>query len=219
MIKLPDFKKAFDHENDFYLSSHPSRMGKCLAHYELFKIANALPGAIVECGVFKGVSFLRFATFQHLYGDRPRKLIGFDTFTTFPQTAFPGDKARRAAFIQDAGTASISTAQLFSVAKKKGLDVSMDLVAGDVTKTVPAYVKAHPDLKIALLNLDTDIYEPAVTVLQYLYPHIVKGGVLISDDYGIFPGETKAIDDYFKGRPVVIRNFPKLKTPRYIIKT
>lgn len=218
MIKLPDFSKTFDYENGFYLTSHPNRLGKALAHYELFRQVNHLDGAIVECGVFKGASFLRFATFQEQFGKKPRKVIGFDTFGKFPSTGFTKDKKARQEFIDEAGESSISKSQLLVVAKKKGIKTPVELVAGDVLKTVPAYLKAHPNLKIALLNLDTDIYEPAVTILKYLYPRIVKGGILISDDYKVFPGETKAIDDYFKGKKVKIHNFPKLLTPHYIVK-
>ncbi len=218
MIKLPDFKKAFEYENNFYFTSHPNRLGKALAHYELFKMANELDGAIIECGVFKGASLLRFATFQEQFGKKKRKIIGFDTFAAFPVTQFKADQAHRDDFIEDAGAASISKTQLLSVAKRKGLTVSIELVAGDVVKTVPAYLKAHPNLKIALLNLDTDIYEPAVTVLKYLFPRIVPGGIFITDDYKVFPGETKAVNEYFKGTSVKIRKFPKLKTPHYIIK-
>ena len=218
MIQLPDFKKSFEYENNFYLTSPPGRLGKCLAHYELFRLANELDGDIVECGIFKGASFLRFATFQEQFGKKPRKIIGFDTFGKFPSTAFQADKKERKNFIKEAGESSISKSQLLSVAKKKGLTVPIELVAGDVVKTVPEYVKKYPNLKIALLNLDTDIYEPAVTVLKYLFPRIVKGGVFITDDYKVFPGETKAVNEYFQGASVSIQKFPKLKTPHYIIK-
>ena len=75
-----------------------------------------------------------------------------------------------------------------------GFGQSVELVPGDITLTVPEYVKAKPELRISLLNLDTDIYEPAVTILDHLFPRIVRGGILILDDYGTFPGETKAVD-------------------------
>jgi len=51
MIPLPDFEKAFDYENNFYLSCDMTRISKILAHYELFKLVNQVPSAIVECGV------------------------------------------------------------------------------------------------------------------------------------------------------------------------
>lgn len=68
------------------------------------------------------------------------------------------------------------------------------------------------------LNLDTDIYEPAVVVLKHLYPLIVPGGILILDDYGTFPGEAQAVDEYFRGRSIAIQKFPFAMTPCYIRK-
>jgi hypothetical protein len=219
MIDLPDFSKAFEYENNFYLSCDITRFSKFMAHYELFKMAHELPGAIVECGVFKGASLVRFAGFRDLMGNPfSHKIIGFDMFGDFPETGFQEDIEYRERFVRGAGLSSISVEQLNEVLKNKGIDKNVELVAGDITKTVPDYVKKNPHLKISLLNLDTDIYEPAVTILEHLYPRIVKGGVLILDDYGTFPGETKAVDDYFKGTDIKIRKFPFAMTPCYIIK-
>ena len=89
---------------------------------------------------------------------------------------------------------------------------------GDITKTLPKYVKSHPKLKISLLNLDTDVYEPAVTILEQLYPKIVKGGILLIDDYKVTVGETKAVNEYFKGKDIKIRKFSYSKTPHFIVK-
>ncbi len=89
MIELPDFEKAFSYENKFYLSCNINRISKVLAHYELFKITHEIPGNIVECGVFKGVSFSRWATFRNLFGNPySKRIIGFDTFGKFPETSF-----------------------------------------------------------------------------------------------------------------------------------
>jgi len=219
MISLPEFTKAFEYENNFYLSCDNTRISKILAHYELFKIAKDLPGAMVECGVFKGASFVRFAGFRNLFGNPfSHKLVGFDIFGAFPMTNFEDDKKYRNKFVEVAGEQSISKEQLIEVLNKKGNDENVELVEGDIVKTVPDYLKKNPNLKISLLNLDTDIYEPAVTILEHFWPRIVRGGVLILDDYGTFPGETKAVDDYFKNTNVKILKFPFAMTPCYIIK-
>jgi hypothetical protein len=219
MIKLPNFKKSFEYENNFYLSCDSSRIGKVLAHYELFKIANYLPGSIVECGVFKGASLSRFSMMRELFGNSSsKKIIGFDAFGKFPNTKFHSDQKHRKNFIESSGEEGISKIQMIQVLKNKKTSNNVELIKGDITKTVPKYLKIHPELKISLLNLDTDIYEPAVTILENLYPRLVKGGVLILDDYGTFPGETKAVDDYFDGKNVEIKKFPFATTPSFIIK-
>jgi hypothetical protein len=185
----------------------------------LYKIVRELPGDIVECGVFKGISLIRLITFRELFkNSSSKKVIGFDTFGKFPETEFSDDMELRKKFIDTAGEESISKEQLEDVIKKKGIYHNTELVKGDITETVPKYVAAHPELRISILHLDVDIYEPSVTVLDYLYPRLVKGGVLMLDDYGIFPGETKAVDDYFKDKDVQILKFPFAITPSYIIK-
>lgn len=218
-ITLPDFEKSFDYENDFYLSCDITRISKILAQYELFKLVQNIPGAIVECGVLKGASFSRFAVFREIFSNPfSKQIIGFDTFGEFPETSFEGDKQRRDLQITVAGNESISTEQLHDVLKHKGVDRNVELIKGDITKTVPKYLEENPRLKISLLNLDTDIYEPAVTILEKLYPRITKGGILILDDYETFPGEAKAVDDYFKDEKIEIKKFSFCLSPCYIIK-
>lgn len=219
MINLPDFSHAFDYENNFYLSCDPTRIGKLLAHYELYKMVRNVPGAIVECGVFKGTSLVRFASFRDLFGNPySKKIIGFDTFGTFPETQFDQDKYPRHKFIKNAGEESISKEQLLSVLDNKKIEKNVELIEGDILQTVPDYLEQHPELKISLLNLDTDIYEPAVVILERLFPRIVTGGVLILDDYGVFPGETKAVDEYFASQNIKIQKFPFCMTPCYVVK-
>ncbi len=219
MIELPNFEKAFEYENNFYLSCDITRISKILSHYEIYKMIKEVPGEIIECGVFKGASYLRFAMFREIFGNPfSKKIIGFDTFSKFPETTFQDDTKARNKFISSAGSDSISKDQLLKILDNKGLNKHVDLIEGDITETIPSYVKANPELKISLLNLDTDIYEPAVTILEHLYPKITKGGILMLDDYGTHPGETKAVDEYFKNKTVEIKKFSFAMTPCYIIK-
>lgn len=217
MDEFPDFTKAFKYENEFYLSCGVSRIAKLLSHCELYKMVLGVPGVIVECGVFKGVSLSRFAMFRELFEKGcSRKIVGFDSFDVFPETDFEPDKPFREEFIECAGRKSISIEQMKRVLLHKGCGQNVELVAGDICKTVPEYLEKNPSLKIAFLNLDTDIYEPAVTILKHLWPRITKGGILILDNYGVFPGETKAINDYFKNKTINFRKPSLSKTICYI---
>ncbi len=219
MIELPDPDKAWAYENGFYLTCEPARLGKLLAHYELYKQTAELPGAIVECGVFKGASLARFAMFRALLGNAFSKpIVAFDAFGPFPATEYQPDQPHRERFIAAAGGESISTDQLQQVLAHKRCEQNIELIAGDITITVPDYVANNPQFEIALLNLDTDLYEPAQTILEHLYPRIVPGGILILDDYGVFPGETQAVDEYFHGQPIQIKQFPFSATPCYVVK-
>ena len=53
------------------------------------KIARSVPGDIVECGVFKGTSLVRFALIRKLLGDSSSRILAFDTFSkTYPNTKY-----------------------------------------------------------------------------------------------------------------------------------
>ena len=216
MIKLPDFHKPFDYENNFYLSCDNSRIGKMLAHYELLKLSSKIPGCIIECGVFKGISLIRLATFLKLLKSN-KKIIAFDTFGKHPTTKISSDHKRRNKLLSH-GEKGISEKQLMKVLRQKGLEKSIRLVKGDITETVPRYLKLNPKLKISLLNLDVDFYEPSISILKNFYPKLSKDGILMLDDYGIWDGETMAVNEYFSGKNIKIRKFLFSQTPSYIVK-
>lgn len=219
MIKLPDFKKAYEYENNFYLSCETSRIGKIIAHYELYKKVIDIAGEIVECGVFKGASFIRLAIFRNLFGMHfSKRIIGFDTFGKFPKAEFPKDVDSLQEFVDEAGEESISRQQLMNVLEHKDIDKYCELIEGDVIKTVPDYIGSHPELKISILNLDCDFYEASVTILKYFYPRLSKNGVLMLDNYGDFYGETKAVDEFFKDQNVTIHKLPYSESPCFIVK-
>ena len=216
MIKLPNFHKSFDYENNFYLSCDNSRIGKMIAHYELFKLSSKIPGCIIECGVFKGASLIRFATFLKLLKSN-KKIIAFDTFGKHTTTKISSDHKRRKILLSH-GKEAISEKQLMNILKRKGLEKNIQLIKGDITETVPNYLKLNPKLKISLLNLDVDFYEPSMSILENFYPKLSKGGILMLDDYGVWDGETMAVDEYFIDKKIKIRKHMFSKTPSYIIK-
>lgn len=212
-----DVEKKWDYENGFYLTSHLTRLPKMLAHYEIYKSIVNLPGQIVECGVFKGTSLIRFCTFREvLESPFSRKIIGFDIFGKFPKKGDVDDAAFIEKFERDAGD-GISVTELKQVFSHKGFE-NYELVKGDIIETVPDYAEAHPELKIALLHIDVDVYEPSMVVLQHLYDRVVKGGVIIFDDYGTVAGETKAIDEFFCNKDVEVEKLPISHIPAYIRK-
>lgn len=57
------------------------------------------------------------------------------------------------------------------------------------------------DEPVALAHVDCDWYESVLVCLERIVPHVVTGGMLVVDDYGYWPGCTRAVDEYFAGRP------------------
>ena len=73
---------------------------------------------------------------------------------------------------------------------------NIKLIKGRVEETL--LVLKNLPKKISILRLDTDFYSSTKVELNILYPRLVKGGVLIIDDYGFWKGARKAVDEYFK---------------------
>ena len=218
MIKLPKVENNFNYENNFYLTCNPDRISKVLIQYELFMKTQKIRGDIVECGVFKGVSLIRFAIFRELLQNQSKRIIGFDTFGKFPEAKFVKDKKKREKFLEMSGEQSISTNQLLKILKQKKISHDVELIKGDITKSLIKYMNKNPKIQISLLNLDVDLYEPTKIILENLFPRISKGGILVLDDYNVFPGETEAVNEYFKNTNYKIKQFDFRETPSYIIK-
>lgn len=55
------------------------------------------------------------------------------------------------------------------------------------------------DKKFCLVHIDCDQYRSVKECVEFFYPRMVKGGIMIFDDYGfvLTPGATKAVDDFF----------------------
>ena len=228
MIKLPKFniQNMYDAETHYNLFMNKERFSKLLIHYEVFKKIKDIPGSIVECGVFKGTSFSRFAMMRELISNsKVNKLIAFDVFNdNFPNTKYKNEKKQREHWIKTAGGSSISTAQLDKIFKKKKIK-NYELVKGDVLKTIPNYLKKNPNLKISLLNIDIDFVETTQCVLDNFYSKVSKGGIILFDNYeGIgaggthYKGETRTINKFLKKVKKKIIKFPFFNRPSYIVK-
>ena len=64
-----------------------------------------------------------------------------------------------------------------------------------------AYAAERPGLRIALLNLDFDVYEPTIAALEALYDRVVPGGIVTLDEYAVHNWrESDAFDDFRKAR-------------------
>lgn len=213
-------RDVFDLENSFYLRSDPYRLGKVLGQYEVYKQIVGLPGAVVECGVFKGVSLIRFATFRHvLETAESRKIIGFDAFGDFPSDGLsrPDDIDFATTHDDQSGGPGISTEELSKLLTAKGFG-NFELVRGNVLETVKPYFAAHDYEKIALLHLDMDVHAPTAVTLETLWDRVVPGGIVMVDDYGTVTGATVAIDEFVAGKGIRIQKAPYYKIPAYIVK-
>ena len=209
----------WDFENGYYWHAPPSRIGKLLSQYELYKKISHLPGDIVELGVYKAASLIRLATFRELIeNESSRKIVGFDAFGSFPREGLSKDEDL--AFIEkfeQAGGDGLSEEEVESVLERKGFG-NFALQKGDIFESLPSYLKKFPATRISLLHLDLDVKEPTLFALELLWDRVVVGGLIVVDDFGAVSGATDAVEEFAKTRDVNIEKPSFYKVPAFFVK-
>jgi hypothetical protein len=147
-------------------------------------------------------------------------VVGFDMFTSFP--APEGfDAAQVEAFVKESQFEGVTTGEIEALVEAAGIETARcELVAGDIMKTVPAYVAERPGLRVSLLNLDLDLEEGTLAALEAFWPRVAPGGIVVLDEYGVHRWtESNAVDRFFSGKDARLRTLPWAKSPTaYIVK-
>lgn len=211
---------AWDYENGYHWFSPPARFGKFLAHYELYKMIAELPGDVVELGVFKANSLIRFATFRRiLENDDSRAIRGFDAFGKFPRNegGLDADQNFIEGFETSAGD-GLSQDEVKQLVGAKGF-TNIDLRGGNVFDTVPQFLSQCPAARIALLHLDMDVREPTQFALDQLYDRVVPGGLVVFDDFGAVAGASEVAEQFAAERGLKLRKLNFYAVPTYLVKS
>ena len=172
-----------------------------------------VPGAFVECGVWRGGSVLAMILTLQRLGREDRDIHLYDTFEGMTEPTEHDVSAhdppaletwRQARAHGDRPWPELFHPSLFSEHRVRKTVLGsgypaerVHFVRGAVEETLPE----HAPERIALLRLDTDWYESTRHELEHLYPRLGRGGVLIVDDYGHWDGARRAVDEYFAQHP------------------
>ncbi len=174
-----------------------------------YVIERGIEGDIVECGVWRGGSMLSVAMRLKELKVTDHKLWLYDTYEGM-SAPDENDFSKRSgdAAVKFAETQTSEDSSDWCCASLEDVQANIKLadypeknikfIKGKVEDTIPSNI---PE-KIALLRLDTDWYASTKHELEHLFPCLVKGGILIIDDYGHWEGCRKAVDEYFAGSPV-----------------
>ena len=193
-------RHAHSREFDFVPYEMNTKYTRRLLHFErLLRRIERVDGRIIECGVGPGRSIFAFSVISESLG-RPREIWGYDTFEGMP----PPQEQDGPENAHKGGWWSYSREHVRELLRFSGLDESfirdgITFVPGDLRETLPTY-DGGP---IALLHLDVDFYASYKCALEFLYPHVSKGGIVAFDEYGsaTWIGATRAIDEFFSERP------------------
>lgn len=201
---------------------------------------NGIEGSFVECGVWKGGAVGAMAKGNIDFGKKRRDLHLFDAFDDIcpPVAAVDGQKAvddvKKYSLLQNedemqgqlepikgaydafGGHGTIDGCRKLLIEDIKYPQEYIHFHKGWFQETLP--VDASKIDKIAILRLDGDWYDSIKVCLDFLFDKVVKGGLVVIDDYGYYEGCTKAVDEFLAGRN--IKTFLSYSTTscRYFVK-
>ena len=114
-------------------------------------MVTGIPGDIVECGVYKLASVIRFATFRSLLENvYSRKLFAFDAFGEFPTGALQNkDDLNFVKSFETAGGDGLGMDESQEILKFKQLEKNTFCIKGDVAQTIPAFLTGLSRTRIA----------------------------------------------------------------------
>lgn len=182
-----------------------SYMASLLFMDEMYKKILKVPGVVMEFGVWWGANLAVFQSLRGIYEpyNYTRKVIGFDTFEGYPDSMKDQDKNSKYLFkgnysvsknYQDYLNKVMEFHELENVMSHK---LKFETVKGDISATLPEYLKRNPQTIISLAYFDLGLYEPTKKTLEAILPYLTKGSVLVFDELNFedMPGETVALKE------------------------
>jgi Macrocin-O-methyltransferase (TylF) len=148
-------------------------------------------GDAIELGVWRGDIAVILTEFTRRVGSTTY-LLG--TFSGFSKDDLTGVDAKKKIEFTDFPPNTVS-----------------DLVGSDGVKFVKG---SFPDTQdqipigaaCACVHIDCDLYNPFKSGLEFFYPRLVRGGLLVMHDYSslYWDGVEKAIDEFFADKPEMV---------------
>ncbi len=150
----------------------------------------SVPGAIVECGVFKGGAAALLA-----HAAPSRDIYLFDSFEGLPP---PGAKdGQQALDAYQAGWCAGSEDEVRQIfGRLRLLSPHVHFVKGWFQDTFPQTTVGA----IALLHVDADWYDSVRLCLERFWDDVAPGGFVVFDDYARWEGCTRAVDEFLAAR-------------------
>lgn len=165
-----------------------------------------VPGVFAELGVYKGKS----ATIIHqMDPDRPFHL--FDTFSGFTSDDLQLETGEAATYTPD----NFADTSVHHVLKKINGNHNIIIHQGYFPDSAHDFSE-----QVALVNMDADLYKPTKAGLEFFYPCLSAGGVIIVHDYNYkWPGVMMAVDDFMKTIPESLAVLPDMDGTVMIIRS
>ena len=141
-----------------------------------------IDGDIAEVGVYRGASARLICEFK---GDRALHL--FDTFEGLPETTGLDDRFQSGQYQSSYSKVKKYLAPYPGVALYQGY--------------FPATSGPVEDRTFSFVHVDVDLHEPIKNCLEFFYPRMRAGGIILIHDYAWAQGVRLAVDEFLADKP------------------
>jgi hypothetical protein len=170
-------------------------------------VAAKLPGDFVECGVNRG--FLSSAIMEYLdWNSQDRQFFLLDTFKGLDLRYVTGEEIDGGAL--DKNKAAIEsgfyTLDVEPVRRNFAEWKNVKIVAGAIPETLSQITSNQ----IAFASIDMNCSPPEVAAMEYLWPRLVAGAIVVLDDYAYYGYRTQkvAMDQFARQKGVTVLSLP-----------
>jgi len=176
--EIIDLIKGIKRENEMLLDNNEAYQ----IHMAVERTAK-IDGDIAEVGTYKGGSAKLICEAK---GNKILHL--FDTFEGLPDLSHTDNPTQfhKGKFIASFQAIKEYLKEYKSVHFYKGL--------------FPSTADPIKNKKFSFVHLDVDLHDATLACLEFFYPRMNKGGIIISHDYIHSAGVRKAFDDFFRDR-------------------
>jgi O-methyltransferase len=157
-----------------------------------------LDGPFAECGVYRGGTAYLIASVLRSLG-REKQLELFDSFA-----GMPGTRGRQ---LDGHEEGDFGDTSLDAVSQYLSGFPNVRIHPGLLPKTF----EAVREEQFAFVHVDVDIYQSIYDCCVFFYPRLVRGGMMILDDYGfnLYRDATRrAADEFFANKPEPLVSLP-----------
>ena len=164
---------------------------------QLTRLTVSVQGDTAECGVFKGASSYLICRSAGMHPQQSRTHFAFDSFEGLSEPSSLDGK------YWTKGNLAYSLEQV-----KKNL-CSIENISWH-PGWIPERFADVADKRFSFVHIDVDLYDPTRDSIQFFYPRMNNGGIIVCDDYGFAtcPGATQAFDEFLADKPEKVIALP-----------
>lgn len=189
-VEDSEFIEIFNLQSKFSWENEGPKIQRMYMIRNFILSISDIDGEWAECGVFKGSTSLMMAEYSNRYNllKKDRKIHLFDSFE---------------------GLSEIGKHDLGTNMKKGDYLGTEDEVKKNLSKYdqfkfhkgwIPEKFNEVEDHNFSFVHIDVDLYQPIKDSLSFFFPRMVKGGLIVLDDYGCnqTPGAFLATEEIAK---------------------